>query len=525
MGTQRLYRISWTHFRRISAGLFALIICIALAQPAVAFCGFFVARSEAKLSNSASRVVIMRNYDTSTFMMQNNFQGDVKDFARIVPIPVIPTRQQVRIGDNELINQIDTFTSPRLAEYVDDVGKRWWEEFWVYFPFLIIGFILWMITSGRGAILLKLSLILLIVGVLGIPLIFPSFLNQANKAKQRPQDMIASGAAVTVVDQFTVGEYDVVLLDAKESDGLVTWLTSNGYKIPSNAYEMLNRYIQQGMKFFVVKVNLKELAAAGNGLLRPIVIEYQSPKFMLPIRLGTLNSTSDQDLTVYILSHSGVAQVSNYPTLTIPTDAISGKDDPSGKELPEFIRSNFGEFYEAVFEKAHNDAGKRSAFLEYAGTLPMEDDRNNVNGNNGNNNGSKNYNCDPCTMPPSQISFLGELLVKSGTSGISRSSNLSVSRLHVRYNAYTFPRDLEFDFISENEMKMRLEEEHKAFKTQDGRFLFQGRYVIRRIQGIPFGLTGISYLLKRGNHDENLKQLTGFTPNQLRNKLPVSSDI
>lgn len=518
MGTQRLYLRSPIHgfpihIRRIFAGLLSLVICVALAQPATAFCGFFVARSDAKLSNSASRVVIMRNGDTSTFMMQNNFQGDAKDFARIVPIPVIPTRQQVRIGDNELIDQIDTFTSPRLAEYIDDVGKKWWQEFWVYFPFLLFGFILWMVESGRGYLLLKLSLsLLIIVGIFGIFLIIPSLLNQANKAVGRPQDMTASGAAVTVVDQFTVGEYDVALLDAKESDGLVFWLISNGYKIPRNAEYMLDSYIQHGMKFFVVKINLKELNAEGNGLLRPIVIEYESPRFMLPIRLGTLNATSDQDLTVYILSSSGVAQAANYSTLTIPTDAVSGRDEPSGKELPRFIKSNFSEFYEAVFKKAHEDAGKRSTFLEYAGKFQVGT----PSVTNSNSSNSNSFKCDPCTIPPYHLFELSELLLKSGVDWITDPVNLSISRLHVRYNANTFPRDLEFDFVGEGDMKARLAEENKIFKTPDESLLFQGRYVIRSMSGIPFGLSGWKYLMKVGDRDENFKQLTGLTPDQFK---------
>lgn len=39
---------------------------------------------------------------------------------------------------------------------------------------------------------------------------------------------------VTVEASYTVGEYDIVMLSAKQSNGLETWLRENGYKMPNN---------------------------------------------------------------------------------------------------------------------------------------------------------------------------------------------------------------------------------------------------------------------------------------------------
>ena len=64
---------------------------------------------------------------------------------------------------------------------------------------------------------------------------------------------------VTVEAKFTVGEYDIVVLSAKESNGLETWLNSNGYKIPQGGKKLLQPYIRQKMKFFVAKVNLSRV--------------------------------------------------------------------------------------------------------------------------------------------------------------------------------------------------------------------------------------------------------------------------
>lgn len=44
---------------------------------------------------------------------------------------------------------------------------------------------------------------------------------------------------VTVEAQYTVGEYDILVLSAKESHGLETWLSENGYRIPSGTSMVL----------------------------------------------------------------------------------------------------------------------------------------------------------------------------------------------------------------------------------------------------------------------------------------------
>jgi hypothetical protein len=494
MKTQRYFQ--WpANLRRSLLSLLVFFLCLTFTQPAIAFCGFFVGRSEAKLNNSASRVVIVREGDKSTFLMANNFQGDVKDFARIVPIPVIPKREQVRIGDNKVIDQLDAFTAPRLAEYVDNLSVRWSEELKDYGNILLgiffMGLLIFCMIPSKLTIIEK-FVILVILGIL-LAIAAPSFFNQANKAKSSSTTM-AAGSSVNVVDQFSVGEYDVALLDAEESNGLATWLASNGYKMPQGAETMLNSYIQQGMKFFVVKINSEAFQKAGQQFLRPIIIEYNSPKFMLPMRLGTLNATADQDLTVYILARDQFAEVANYPTVTIPTDAVSNQRQPSGQELPSSVKNNFGEFYQAVFQKAYEDAGKSAAFLEFAGPI-----------------GFSRGSCDPCSMKPDEMVGLQENLTKLKMNP-SNDDLVIISRLHVRYNQQTFPKDLEFRLGDPEKLMERLASEGKLFRSGT---LFQGRYVIRTTKGLPQGFSGWKYRQQLGNPKENLARLTGWSAEKI----------
>ena len=70
----------------------------------------------------------------------------------------------------------------------------------------------------------------------------------------------AAPPPVQIESQFQVGEYDIVVLSANDSIGLETWLRSNHYALPEGASNAFRPYIEEGMKFFVAKVNIARLA-------------------------------------------------------------------------------------------------------------------------------------------------------------------------------------------------------------------------------------------------------------------------
>src|SRR5207302_3946525 len=96
---------------------------------------------------------------------------------------------------------------------------------------------------------------------------------------------------VKIEAQFTVGEYDIVVLSAKQSDGLESWLHDNKYNIPSGAAAALAPYIKEQQKFFVAKVDIKKVLLDKQGVaqLSPLRFSFESPDFRLPVRLGLLN--------------------------------------------------------------------------------------------------------------------------------------------------------------------------------------------------------------------------------------------
>src|SRR5206468_2919769 len=103
--------------RAVSA-LVALAV-MASTQLAHAFCGFYVAKADTKLFNKASQVVLVRHGDKTVLTMANDFQGDPREFAVVIPVPTFIEKDQIHVADKALIDHLDAYTSPRLVEYFD----------------------------------------------------------------------------------------------------------------------------------------------------------------------------------------------------------------------------------------------------------------------------------------------------------------------------------------------------------------------------------------------------------------------
>jgi hypothetical protein len=84
-----------------------------------AFCGFFVGKADATLGNKSSQVIVARHEQKTVISMLNEYRGELKQFALVVPVPVVLQRGQINVGDRRTFERIDAFTAPRLAEYFD----------------------------------------------------------------------------------------------------------------------------------------------------------------------------------------------------------------------------------------------------------------------------------------------------------------------------------------------------------------------------------------------------------------------
>ncbi|OCQ99488.1 hypothetical protein BCD64_10555 [Nostoc sp. MBR 210] len=434
----------------ISSLLITVLAVLCFAPTAWAFCGFYVAKADSKLYNQASQVIMARDGDRTVLTMANDFQGEVKDFAMVVPVPTVIKKEQVRVAPPKIVERLDAFSAPRLVEYFDSDPCVEYDR------------------------------------VLNEAVPAPAARARAGAARGSASDL-----GVTVEARFNVGEYDIVILSAKESGGLETWLNRNGYKIPRGAKQLLQPYVRSGMKFFVAKVNLDKFEESGYQFLRPLQISYQSRKFILPIRLGMINANAAQDLIVYVLSPKGQAEITNYRTVKVPSDA----------NIPVFVKNEFSDFYKSMFQTAYLKEDRKVAFLEYAWDMSS---------------------CDPCSaepLNPEELKQAGVFWLDNNSSNdepfppSSRrppivSSSVFITRLHIRYTRDKFPEDPIFQATSNQES-------------------FQGRYILQHpFTGELKCQAGREYkrsLPKRFEQEaQTLAKLTNWNIQDIRRKMKLT---
>jgi hypothetical protein len=310
----------------------AAALVLGTATPARAFCGFFVSGADAALTNGASQVVLLREGSRTFLTMSNDYKGPLADFALVVPVPVILKPGDIKTLDPEVLRNLDKLTAPRLVEYWEQDPCRPTPDY----------------DTGR---------------------VTTRTLESASRvapAADREPDL-----GVRIEARFSSGEYQILILSAKESSGLETWLRRNGDKLPPGAATALAPYIREQMKFFVAKVDIKKVKrdARGTVVLSPLRMRYESSELRLPVRLGLLNAAGPQDLLIYVLHPDKRFVAANYPNLVIP----------SNLEVRDEVRADFGGFYGDLFDATVRAAGGRGVVTEYVW---------------------QSSSCDPCPVPP-----------------------------------------------------------------------------------------------------------------------------
>ena len=394
-----------------------LLTALGVAAPAAnAFCGFYVNGAGGDMFNDATQVVLMRMGTRTVLAMQNNYKGPPEAFALVIPVPTVLQETDVKTLPKDVFGRVDQMGAPRLVEY--------WERDPCY------------VEPPR-----------------------PKRDGRVESAAMPPPSAAPGGGGhgVTVEAKFEVGEYQIVILSAKDAAGLDAWLREEKYQIPAGAEPFLRPYVESGMKFFVAKVDpAKVTFVDARAVLSPLRFHYDSDEFNLPIRLGLANSSGTQDLIVSILAPNQRYEVANYANVTIPTNL----------DVKDAVRTKFGEFYAALFDRTV-EKNPGAVVTEYAWMAT---------------------NCDPCPGPVidmSELSTLG-LDVLGGDKGAAApfsgdAMSMVLTRLHARYGK-TITEDLVFkqaspivggrEFMGSNG---KLEERSQPSGVNN----FQARYAIR----------------------------------------------
>ena len=326
------------------------IILSLLTPQAHAFCGTFVGGADATLFNEVAQVAVVRSGNQSILTLANDVQGNFDSFALVLPVPEVLDEDDLKVLEPALFDRLYEYSQPRLVEYTCD-------DFHNPPP------------SADGG-------------------------NSFNESEDP-----TAGSGVDIEAQYIVGEYDIVILSATQSQGLFDWLNQNGYQVPGQSIDLLQEYIDSGSFFLAAKVDSSAEIAAGD-MLSPLQLKYNTAVFQIPIRIGTLNAKETQDLIVYAINDysQGAVGISNYAEFQVEDECMWESEGET-----------FGEFYAQKFRIAYEETNEGAWTTEYAW------------GGGG---------CDPCTGTPPDGTDLLSLGVEEE---LIHYSDYFFTRLHMRY--------------------------------------------------------------------------------------------
>ncbi len=308
--------------RAAALGLAILTVALvnAPAPRAAASCFCMIPTTEESsladdLKNPATAVFLLRDGSRTVLTVEPAYEGPQTRLSMIVPLPSAIERSDVRTISGHHFRRLDRRTAPRLTHAWEACGAP--------------GLRPTSRARGRGAGMLA--------GALGA----------------------GEDLGVEVEETWDVDEYDVALLSAEESSGLLTFLRRRGLTLPDRAGPLLRSYIETGHRFALIEADPgRAEVVAGRMMLSPLQLAYDSEELRVPVRLGTLNSPGEQELLLYVLSREGRYEVANRESLVMG----------SGAELDASYEGGFAPLYRGLVDELFRQH-PGAAVTEYAATL------------------------------------------------------------------------------------------------------------------------------------------------------------
>lgn len=114
---------------------------------------------------------------------------------------------------------------------------------------------------------------------------------------------------VDVLEEMTVGAFDLTVLRAGDAGELRAWLEERGFAYDGEAEAVLADYIERGWCFTAMRVNPSFLDPASGsaeyelseGTIDPLRFNFNSPEPVYPLRISSLNP-GDTEVLLYVLA-------------------------------------------------------------------------------------------------------------------------------------------------------------------------------------------------------------------------------
>lgn len=107
----------------------------------------------------------------------------------------------------------------------------------------------------------------------------PNFIEYKNKARGLP----GIGPGIKITRSEKVGNYDIFVLEARDSETLNVWLKNNDLgELPQDSVRIVDNYIEDGWEFVLAKL---QTFSDGHATPHPILLQFQTGTPLYPMKL------------------------------------------------------------------------------------------------------------------------------------------------------------------------------------------------------------------------------------------------
>jgi len=281
-----------------------VLIATAIPMDSKACGGFFC--TTVPINQAAEQILFRQEANQVTAMVRIQYSGNAEDFSWVVPVPNTP---EISIGSDTTFNELDFATQPQFT----------------------------LRTEGQVCEQDQLF----------IPETAPF-----------PVAVIADSDAdgVVVEEQLTVGPFDIEIVSSDNPDDLSIWLADNDYLETDNGTALIAPYVNEGMKFVAVRLRSGE----SSGSIQPIVLQYESERPEVPIRLTAVAAEDDMGVLVWVVNDQlGRAIPENYLHVI-----------PNYSRL-DWFNGSFAAYssYQSLITDAMNESGGQGFATDFASTI------------------------------------------------------------------------------------------------------------------------------------------------------------
>ncbi len=226
------------------------LVVLGCANVSYACGGFFC--QILPIDQAAEQIIFRQDGSNITTAVRIRYTGEAENFGWVLPVPNTP---ELSLGSDTLFSQLELATRPQFAL------SRSGEE----------------CDTDTNA---------------PTPLATPA---------ASASDGGGEADGVVVESQVTIGAFDAQVISGDDSQAVANWLAENNLDLSDRGAELLEPYVDANMKFVVLK--LQNDADVGD--IQPIILNYESDKPMIPIKLTAIAAEEDMGVLVWLISDQG----------------------------------------------------------------------------------------------------------------------------------------------------------------------------------------------------------------------------